>query len=161
MAGAFSVLPPLSTTWPPDPLHEPQFYRDVTSRRVFAFVIDLMIVAMASIVAYMALIMVTVMTLGLAAPLFILFAHPILGLAYHVVLLASPASGTLGMRLMGLRAWSVAGGRPNGFQAVVHGVCYYGSMAVTSGLICLVALFNARRLTLHDMLAGVVVLRDI
>ena len=86
---------------------------------------------------------------------------PLFGLIYHVLQVGSPVSATLGMRLMGLRAWGVMGGRPSGLQALIHGACYYGSMAVTGGLICLVALFTGRRQTLHDLLAGIVLLRDV
>ena len=153
-------MPPMDE-WPPDPLDAPELYAAVTERRVAAFVLDRLIIAMISIVLYLALGMLTILTFGLAAPLFVLLTHPIIGLAYHILQIGSPVAATLGMRLMGLRAWSMPGGRPTGLQAVIHGFCYYGSMAVTGGLICLVALFNRRRQTLHDMLAGIVVLREI
>jgi uncharacterized RDD family membrane protein YckC len=146
--------------WPPDPLDAPELYNDITSRRIFAFFIDLMILAMITLVVHMALIMLTVASFGLLAPLHGLLAPPIIGLAYHILQVGSPVAATLGMRLMGLRTWSVNGGRPTGLQAIIHGICYYGSMAVTGGLIALVALFNRRRQTLHDMLAGIVMLRE-
>lgn len=161
VAGGVTIMPPVSSHWPPDPIDDPQFYHDVTLRRVLAHILDLMIVAMVSIVVHLAIGMLTVMTLGLAAPLHALVAPPIIALAYPILQIASPVSATLGMRLMGLRVWAAHGGRPNGLQAVIHVVCYYGSMAVTGGLICLVPLFNPRRLTVHDMLAGVVVLREV
>ncbi len=161
MVGGVSIMPSVSGEWPPDPIGAPQFYHDVTARRIVAFIIDIMIIAMISIVIHMALGMLTIMTLGLASPLHFLVAPPIIGLAYHILQIGSPVAATMGMRLMGLRAWSTAGGRPSGVQATVHGICYYGSMAVTAGLICLVALFTQRRQTLHDMLAGIVMLRDV
>jgi uncharacterized RDD family membrane protein YckC len=154
-------MPPVSGAWPPDPIDDPQFYRDVTLRRIIAFCIDVGIIAMISIVIHMALIMVTVMTLGLTSPLHLLVAPPVIGLAYHILQIGSPVSATIGMRLMGLRAWSTTGGRPTGLQAIIHGLTYYGSMIVTGGLICLVALFTPRRQTVHDLLAGIVVLRTV
>ncbi len=161
MSGGDEDIAPVMGGWPPDPLDQPLLFTGITERRVVAFLIDRMIVAMISIVIYLALLMLTVATLGLAAPLFVVLSHPLVGLAYHVLLIASPAGGTLGMRLMGLRAWSLYGGRPTGLQALLHGLGYYVSMGLTAGLISLVALFNRRRLTLHDMLAGVLVLREI
>jgi uncharacterized RDD family membrane protein YckC len=161
VSGRVEVVPPLSGGWPPDPLDAPALFRGVTERRLAAFFLDLMIIAMLTLVVHLALFMMSVMTFGLAAPLHLLFVPPAIGLAYHILQVGSRPAGTLGMRLMGLRAWSMAGGRPTLLQAVFHGLCYYGSMALTSGLICLVALFNRRRQTLHDMLAGIVILREI
>ena len=152
---------PLADGWPPDPLDARPLFLGVTERRVVAFLIDLSIIALISIVLHMALGMLTLMTFGLASPLHLFLAPPIIGLAYHILQVGAPVAGTLGMRLMGLRVWSMSGGRPTMLQAVIHAVCYYGSMAVTGGLVCLVALFNRRRQTLHDMLAGLLVLRQI
>ncbi len=163
MVGGVTIMPPVSGAWPPDPVADPQYYRDITLRRVIAFFIDVMIIAMISFVIHMAATMLTVMTLGLAAPLhgLVIALSPLFGLIYHVLQVGSPVSATIGMRLLGMRAWSVVGGRPSGLQAAVHGLCYYGSMVVTGGLICLVALFTRRRQTLHDLLAGIVLLREI
>jgi uncharacterized RDD family membrane protein YckC len=161
VSGQVEVMPPVGHGWPPDPFDQPLLFYGVTERRVAAFLLDLTIIAMISIVLHLALGMLTVMTLGLAGPLHAFLAPPIIGLAYHILQIGSPEAATLGMRLMGLRTWSTTGGRPTGLQAVIHGFCYYGSMAVTGGLICLVALFNRRRQTLHDMLAGILMLREI
>lgn len=161
MNGGDHAMPPRPGEWPPDPVAEPQFFHDVTLRRVLAFFLDLAIIVMITIVIHMALAMLTIMTFGLASPLHALIAPPIIGLAYHILQIGSPASATIAMRLMGLRAWSVVGGRPSGLQAIIHAFCYYGSMVVTGGLICLVALFTRRRQTLHDLLAGIVLLREI
>lgn len=161
MTGGFTVLPPDAAGWPPDPIAAPQYYAAVTLRRVCAYVLDAMIIAMILLVLHLALTIVTVITFGLLAPLQFLVVPLALALAYHILQIASPVSATIGMRLFGLRAWSVLGGRPTGIQAIVHGFCFYGSMSVTGGLIALVALFNPRRQTLHDMLAGIVVLREI
>ena len=161
MTDGFTVLPPDTAGWPPDPITAPQYYESVTLRRVCAYVLDAMIIAMIVVVLHLALTIVTIMTLGLFAPLQFLVIPLALALAYHILQIASPVAATIGMRLLGLRAWSVVGGRPTGTQALVHGFCFYGSMSVTGGLIALIALFNRRHQTLHDMLAGIVVLREI
>lgn len=161
MTGETVVLPPSVAGWPPDPIAAPQFYESVTLRRVCAYVLDAMIIATILIVLHLALTVLTVMTFGLLAPLQFFVVPLALALAYHILQIASPVSATIGMRLFGLRAWSVIGGRPTGTQAIIHGFCYYGSMSVTGGLIALVALFNGRRQTLHDMLAGIVILREV
>lgn len=161
MSGGATILPPLVTGWPPDPLTQPHYYFGVTSRRVVAYLLDLAIIAMVLLALHLAIGMLTLLTFGLLWFLHLLALPLAVALAYHIVQIASPSAATIGMRLFGLRAWSVQGDRPTGFQAILHGFCFYGSMAATGGLISLVALFNQRRQTLHDMLAGIVVLREI
>ena len=126
----------------------------MTLRRVVAFGLDWAILVMVLLVLHLMVGMLTLLSFGLLWPLHLLVLPLFVALAYHIAQIASSSAGTIGMRLFGLRAWSVTGGRPTGFQAVLHGVCLYGSMAATGGLIMLVALFNQRHQTLHDMLAG-------
>ncbi len=160
MSGGATILPPRVTGWPPDPLTQPHYYFGVTLRRVVAFGLDWAILVMVLLVLHLMVGMLTLLSFGLLWPLHLLVLPLFVALAYHIAQIASSSAGTIGMRLFGLRAWSVTGGRPTGFQAVLHGVCLYGSMAATGGLIMLVALFNQRHQTLHDMLAGIVVLRE-
>jgi uncharacterized RDD family membrane protein YckC len=152
---------PPALDWPPDPLRDAHFYESVTARRIVAYFLDLAIIVMLLLIIHLAIGMLTVLSLGLLGFLHLLAVPLAVALAYHIGLIASSGAATMGMRLFGLRAWSVLGGRPTPLQAVLHGFCFYGSMAATGGLIALVALFNPRRRTLHDMLAGVVVLREI
>ena len=161
MSGSATILPPIATGWPPDPLTQPHYYFGVTSRRIVAYFLDVAILVMLLVVLHLAIGMLTLLSFGLLAFLHLLALPLAVALAYHILQIASPYGATIGMRLFGLRAWSVLGGRPTGFQATLHGFCFYGSMAVTGGLISLVALFNPRRQTVHDMLAGIVILREI
>jgi uncharacterized RDD family membrane protein YckC len=98
------------------------------------------------------------LTLGLGMPLLSLL--PLVPLAYHCLFLASPLSATPGQALMGLRVRRNDDmGRPNVAQAVVSTLIFYLTLA-TSGLLLLVALFTIRHRTLHDLLSGLVVVRD-
>ena len=63
------------------------------------------------------------------------------------------------MRCFDLEIHSILGGRTTLAQALVHTICFYGSLGFSAGLLLLVALFNPRRRTLHDFLAGTLVLR--
>jgi uncharacterized RDD family membrane protein YckC len=154
-------IPPGADEWPPDPLRHPEFYDGITIRRVAAFILDWAIIGMLLIVLHMVAGMLTILTFGLLAFLHILLLPIIVALVYQTVQFAAPGAGTLGMRLFGLRAWSLLGGRPTTAQSVIHAFCLYGSFAVTAGLIMLVALFDGRRRTLHDMLSGIILLREI
>lgn len=159
-----TVIPPGPGAWA-DPWLHPELFAGVTMRRVLAYGVDVVVVAVLAVMVWIVGSLLTVLSLGLLLPVKVL-ALALLPLAYHVVLLSSSASATLGMRLFGLRLVSLSpdaaawGGRPTPFQAMIQVVAFYGSMALTGALILIVALFNARRRTLHDWLAGTVVVND-
>lgn len=163
--------PPVITIIPPSPgwadaWAHPEYFAGVTLRRMLAYGIDVLAVALLAVPVWFIGMFASVLSFGLLAPLQAL-ALALLPLAYHVLLLASPRAATLGMRAMGLRVMSLTpdsqawGGRPTLFQAMIQTVAFYGSVAVTGSLILLVALFNPRRRTLHDWLAGTVVVNDL
>jgi uncharacterized RDD family membrane protein YckC len=112
--------------------------------------------------------MLGLLTLGLLMPLHVL-AVALVPFAYHTLLIGGERSATIGMRAMGLKVMSIAPdspesqshGRPTLFQAMIQTVCFYGSLLATGSLILAVALFNPRRRTVHDFLAGTVVVNDL
>jgi uncharacterized RDD family membrane protein YckC len=63
------------------------------------------------------------------------------------------------MRAFGIEVRSWTGDRPDHLQALVQTVLFYVSTAATCSLILLVALFERRRRTVHDMVAGTLVIR--
>ena len=52
------------------------------------------------------------------------------------------------------------GGRPDLSQALLNTIVFYVSVVVTVWIVLLVPLLNDKRRTLHDFLAGTVVVRD-
>lgn len=154
------------STVPPgraDPWTHPELFRGITGRRIFAYGIDLVAVSVLVAAVWFAFGILGLLSLGLLLPLQAL-AVALTPLAYHTLLLASPAAATLGMRMLGIRVATLqddtASGRPTLFQAMIQTVAFYGSVALTSFLVLAVALFNPRRRTLHDWLAGTVVVND-
>lgn len=144
----------------------PEYYQGVTLKRIIAYALDVVVVGLLAVLLVIISSFLVALTFGLLLPLKVL-ALALLPLAYHIALLASPRSATLGMRAMGLRVMSIAngaeawGGRPTPFQAMIQVVAFYGSIALTGSLILAVALFNPRRRMLHDWLAGTVVVNDL
>ena len=156
-------LPHQTGGWPPDPLGAPAYYRDITARRIVAYVVDAWMIALILGGIYLLLLMATAATFGL-----LLFLHPLLAplpvlvaLAYHSLQTAGPHGATLGMRLCGLRVYDLDGGAPTLPRTLLHTACFYGTLVPSGGLLLLIALFNPLRRTLHDMAAGLVVLRKI
>lgn len=153
-------LDPLGPQALPDPLTQPEAYEGLLTRRILAYGVDLLVLAALAVVVWLVLGVAGVLTFGLLFPVQAL-ALAILPFAYHTLLIAGEGSATLGMRLMGLRVHSILdGGRPHLAQAAINVLVFYGSLALTGSLILLVALFNTRGRTLHDYLAGTIVLRQ-
>lgn len=163
--------PPAIIVAPPQPewgdaWAHPEYFAGITLKRMFAYAIDVLVVAALAVPVWFLGMFVTALSFGLLAPVPAL-ALALLPLAYHILLLTSPRAATLGMRFMGLRVRSLSrdslswGGRPTLIQAMIQIVCFYGSMALTGTLVLVIALFNPRRRTLHDWLAGTVVVNDL
>lgn len=158
------ILPPRDSDRT-NPWSHPELYDGVTLRRIFAYGLDIAILTALAAGLWIVGTFLTVLSFGLLFPVKVL-ALALLPLVYHIGLLASSGAATLGMRVMDLRLVSTApdadewDGRPTLVQAVIQVVCFFGSVALTGFLILLVVLFNARRRTLHDWLAGTVVVKD-
>jgi uncharacterized RDD family membrane protein YckC len=145
-----------------DPATNPELFEGVLARRVVAFVIDLVVIALPLAAAAMFIFVFGLLTFGLGWALFWLLspASVIWALFYYGMTMGSPASATLGMRAMELemRTWY---GAPAYFVlGAVHAIVYWVSVSLLSPLILVVGFLNARRRLLHDMVAGTIVINN-
>src|SRR5882762_2322296 len=145
-----------------DPWLYPELFRGVLTRRVFAFLIDLVVLSIPVILACMFIAVFGVVTLGLGWALFWLIspASVIWALVYYGASLGGPHSATPGMRVMDLqlRTWT---GAPGYFVlGAAHALLFWLSVSFFTPLILLVGLFNGRRRLLHDMILGTVVINS-
>ena len=145
-----------------DPLMQPELFRGVLTRRVFAFLIDLLVLSVPVIVGYLFIAVFGLITLGLGWALFWLAwpASIIWAILYYGASLGGPHSATLGMRVMDLelRTWH---GAPGYFVlGAMHAVLFWLSISFLSPLVLLVGLFNGRRRLLHDVVLGTVVINS-
>lgn len=140
-----------------DPFSQPHLFQAVTAKRVVAYAIDVIVLAALGGASWVAMSLLGLMTLGILLPL-VPVVVAIVPLAYHILLVASPQAATVGMRVMKIKVASIDGRPPTMVQAAVQIVCFYGSVTLTGGFILIVALFNAKRRTLHDFLAGTLVI---
>lgn len=144
----------------PDPASFPELYEGVLWRRVFAYIVDLLFIGIIAVGAWIVFALLTVLSLGLLAPL-LWFLFGLIPLAYHTLLLSGRHSATFGMRCFDLELRSVTGERPSFLQALIQTALFYVTVGMTGSLILLVALFNRRWRTLHDFLAGTVMVRTL
>jgi uncharacterized RDD family membrane protein YckC len=145
-----------------DPGTGPELSEGVLARRVVAFVIDLIIIALPLVAAAIFIFIFGLITFGLGWALFWLLspASVVWALFYYGMTLGSPASATFGMRAVDLemRTWY---GAPSYFVlGAVHAIVYWISVSVLSPFILLVGFFNTRRRLLHDMAVGAVIINN-
>lgn len=141
-----------------EPYSRPEYFDGVLWRRSFAYLFDVVAIVFVGAVVWVVFALLTVFSLGLLAPIL----WPIFGLIpviYSTLTIGGPHSATYGMRLFDLevRAWT--GERPGYLQAAVKTILFYLTAGITFLLALAVALFNRRHRTVHDYLAGTVVIR--
>ena len=145
-----------------DPDVQPELFRGVLTRRVFAFLIDLVVLSVPVILGYIFIAVFCVITLGLGWMLFWLAwpATIVWAIVYYGASIGGPHSATMGMRAMDLevRTWY---GAPGYFVlGACHAVLYWISISFLTPLVLLVGLFNGRRQLLHDMVLGTVIINS-
>jgi len=142
----------------PDPMALPEAYEGVLWRRTLAYLVDLCVIGVLAAFVWVVFAMLWLLSFGLLGPI-LWFLFGLIPLAYHTLLLSGPRSATVGMRLFDVELRSVTGERPGFLQALIQTALFYITVGVTCSLILLLALFNRHKRTLHDMLAGTVMVR--
>jgi uncharacterized RDD family membrane protein YckC len=145
-----------------DPHLQPELFRGVLTRRVIAFIIDVIVLSIPIVLAVLFIAVFGLVTLGLGWMLFWLVSplSVVWAVVYYGASLGGPHSATIGMRVMDLemRTWY---GAPSYFLlGAMHAVLFWISVSVLTPFILLVGLFNARRRLLHDMVLGTVVVNN-
>jgi uncharacterized RDD family membrane protein YckC len=143
-----------------DPDLEPELFRGVLTRRVFAFLIDLFVLSVPVILGYLFIAVFGVITLGLGWVLFWLAwpASVIWAIVYYGASFGGPHSATVGMRVMDLELRTFYGAPGYFVLGAMHAVLFWVSISFLSPFVVLVGLFNGRRRLLHDIVLGTVVI---
>jgi uncharacterized RDD family membrane protein YckC len=145
-----------------DAIANPELFDGVVARRMIAFLIDFVILAVPVVFVSMFIFVIGIVTFGLGFLFYALLwpAMVIWAVAYYGLTLGSPASATIGMRVMDIemRTWY---GAPAYFVlGAVHAVVFWISVSMITPLVLLVCLFNERRRCLHDFMVGTVVINN-
>ena len=145
-----------------DPAANPELFEGVLSRRLLAFFIDVVIIAVPVMAAAIVIFLFGIVTLGLGWMLFWLLspASVIWALVYYGLTMGSAASATIGMRAMDIEIRTWYGAPAYFLLGAVHAIVYWVSVSVLTPLILLVGLFNTRRRLLHDILVGTVLINN-
>jgi uncharacterized RDD family membrane protein YckC len=139
-------------------LDDMRVYEGVRTRRILAFIVDYLLVALLTIPFAIIVFLLGIITLGLGWVLFsILF--PAVALAYIWSTLGGKEQATVGMRMMNIRLERLDGRPVDGLLAIVHSVLFWAGNVLLTPLILLASLFLDRKRTVHDLLLGTVVAR--
>ncbi len=140
------------------PLEAEQSLTDgVLTRRVLAWLIDMLLVGILLSIGWVLLGVLSVATFGLGVPLFALL--PAVPFVYHWLLIGTTGT-TPGQSLCGICVRRDEDlGPASLFAALVFTAILWLQLA-SSGLWLLAALFTARHRAIHDLASGLVVVRS-
>lgn len=142
----------------PDPATAPELFDGVLSRRVFAFIIDLVILGAMVLAFSLVGLIAGFLTFGLAwAALVVVIPASIV--VYYAATLGSPKRATIGMQMMDIVLTPTRGQPLDGWMAVIHAAIFWVTVWISWPLSLLIALFTRRRQMLHDLLVGGLMVR--
>ncbi len=139
-----------------DPVAQPQLFDGVIGKRFVAFIVDAIIMALFTLLAWAVILVLGIVTFGLAWLLFGL-AFPAVGLGYNAITIGGPNSATIGQRMMGLEVRMWNGGKVSPLIAAFHALLFWFSLVIFAPIL-LWCLFDSQKRCPHDILAGVVVI---
>jgi len=145
-----------------DPATQPELFDGVLARRVVAFFVDFIILAVPVLFATIFILIFGVVTFGLGWLLFWLLWPATIAwvLLYYAFTLGGPHSATIGMRVMDLQMRLWYGAPVYHVLGAMHVVVFWLTISFLTPLVLLVGFFNERRRLLHDMLVGTIVINN-
>ncbi|MEJ8474184.1 RDD family protein [Roseibium algae] len=151
------VVPPQDRRDAFDALDRPELFESIRTRRIFAFLIDVIAVGLLTAAAAVLVFFVGIFTLGLGW-LFFAILGPAVPLVYTALTLGGPTAATPGMRAMGLEMRLWYGAKPYPLLAAVHVLLFWFSISLLTPLVLLLSLFSDRKRLLHDIVLGTIVM---
>ena len=162
MKNELQTLPPPTTTrfidqpHACDPVAQRQLFQGVIGKRFMAFIIDAIVIAILTAIAFFVVAVLGGISHGLYW-LLIGLVFPAVGLGYNAFTIGGSKSATIGQRMMGLTVPMWFGGKVTPLVAAFHALLFWVSLTVFAPIL-LWCFFDARKRQLHDILAGVVVI---
>lgn len=135
-------------------------YSGVLSRRVFAFIVDYMLIALLWIPAAVIVFFLGIFTLGLGWLLYPILFFVVAAL-YFGMAISGSAQATPGMRMMGIAMVRLDGRKLDFVTAIAHLALFWILNSVLTPLILLAGLFIERSRLIHDLLLGTAMVRTI
>ena len=142
----------------PDPQTAPELFEGLLTRRVFAFLIDLVVMGLLITVFAIVGLIAGFVTFGLGW-LALLVVVPATIVLYYGATLGSPKRATLGMQAMDIVLTPTRGQPLDGWMAIIHAGVFWITTWISWPLSLLFALFTPRRQMIHDLVTGTLMVR--
>lgn len=140
-----------------DPVIEPELLAGVLSKRVLAFIVDVVVLGVIELAAMMIVFLMGLFTFGLAWLLFALPFFATVAVLYVALTMGGPKAATPGMQLAGVTIRNLDGSRTGYVVAGAHVILYWVLISLLTPLVLIVGLMSNRKRLLHDMLLGTIV----
>ncbi|MEO9298626.1 RDD family protein [Devosia alba] len=142
----------------PDPQTAPELFEGLLTRRVFAFLIDLVVMGLLITAFAIVGLIAGFVTFGLGW-LALLVVVPATIVLYYGATLGSPKRATLGMQAMDIVLTPTRGQPLDGWMAIIHAGVFWITTWISWPLSLLFALFTPRRQMIHDLVTGTLMVR--
>lgn len=152
-----------NSTYQAYPSVDPRWTEGTLGRRAFAYLVDVVVIALLGMVLWVVIGIIGVITLGLGWLLFPILGVPV-AVLYNAITISGSSQGTVGMRMTGVRVLDATrGGSVSFVAAAVHALLFYVELSSAALLwIADVAfgLFRADRRMARDLITNVVFVRS-
>ena len=142
----------------PDPDTAPELFEGVLTRRVVAFIIDLVVMGMMILVFSFLGLVAGFLTFGLAWMALFLVVPATIAL-YYAATLGSSRRATLGMQVMDIVLTPTRGQPLDGWMAIIHAAVFWLTTWISWPISLLFVLFTPRRQMIHDLVVGTLMVR--
>ena len=142
----------------PDPVTAPELFEGLLSRRVFAFVIDSVLIGTLILMLSVFGLIAGFLTFGLAW-LALTIVVPASVVLYYAVTLGSHRRATVGMQMMDIVLTPTGAAPLDGWVACLHAAIFWVTVWISWPVSLLFVLFTSRRQMIHDLLTGTLMVR--
>lgn len=153
MSQDFSARPAL-----PDPVTAPELFDGLLTRRVSAYLIDLVLIGALSLAFGVAGLIFGLLTFGLGL-VALVFVVPAALITYYGLTLGSHRRATVGMQMMDIVLTPTRGRPLDGWMAIFHAALFWLTFWISWPVTILFALFTPRRQMIHDLVMGTLMVR--
>lgn len=142
----------------PDPSTAPELFEGILTRRVMAYLIDLVMIGAITIGLSLIALILGLFTFGLSL-LSLAFVVPAAVVIYYAITLGSPRRATVGMQAMDIVLTPTRGQPLDGWMAIFHAGLFWLTFWISWPVTILFALFTPRRQMIHDLVMGTLMVR--
>ena len=142
----------------PDPATAPELFDGLLTRRVSAYLIDVVLIGLLAMVFGVVGLIFGLLTFGLGL-VALVFVVPAALIIYYGATLGSAKRATIGMQMMDIVLTPTRGQPLDGWMAILHAALFWLTFWISWPVAIVFALFTPRRQMIHDLITGTLMVR--